>query len=117
MCDCDLPWCLSAEPSAPLASPFRWDGTALFAAILTVFFSVVVEGLVGVYCVRRRLLVCVSCSRGTASSPPKVLEGTSGTSFAGRCRAVRRTSDVKRLAGEDANVELVIEGDEDVVGE
>ena len=56
MCDCDLPWCLSAEPSAPLASPFRWDGTALFAAILTVFFSGAVEGLMGVYCVQRRLV-------------------------------------------------------------
>lgn len=117
MCDCDLPWCLSAEPSAPLASPFKWDGTALFAAILTVFFAVVVEGLVGVYCVRRRLLVCVSCSRRTASSPQKVLEGTRGTSSAGCCRAVRRTSDVKRLAGEGANVELVGEVDEDVMGE
>lgn len=56
MCDCDLPWCLSAEPSAPLASPFKWDGTALFAAILAVFFSGAVEGLMGVYCVQRRLV-------------------------------------------------------------
>ncbi|KAI6876546.1 putative UTP--glucose-1-phosphate [Hortaea werneckii] len=57
-----------------------------------------VEGLMGVYCVQRRLVI---------------LEGTSGTSYAGLCRAVRRTSDVKRLTGEDANVELSLgESDE-----
>lgn len=50
----------------------------------------------------------VVCSRRTASSPQKVLEGTSGTSSAGLGRGVRRTGDVKRLAGECANLEDVL---------